>query len=155
MAEIKAGDEITAGWWPDSVEVEDSTTISNISSASFIAGSPECGTTFTTPLSGRVAVCVSCAMTEQSAGDRLFVSFEVYEGSSASGTLVRSARSSFGISTTGDTTAGGSGEMVHGNMTMVDGLTPAVTHYVRTMHSVDAGATNDLRQRRLTVIPLP
>ena len=155
MAEIKAGDDISAEWWPDSVEVEENTAQSNISSTSFVAGSPECGVGFTSPRTGRIAVCVSGGLVEQSAGDRVFLAFEVYRGTSASGTLVRSARTGFGISTSGDTTAGGSGEQVHGNMAMVDGLTPGVDHYARTVHSVDAGATNDITRRRLTVIPLP
>lgn len=153
--EIKAGDGITTEWWPESVEAQDATTISNITSTSFIPGSPEVGVQFTSAKTGRCAVCVSAGMFEQSAGDRLFVSFEVYEGTSASGTLVRSARSGNGISTHGDTTAGGSGEMVKGNMTMVQGLTPGVTHYARMVYAVDGGTTNDLRQRRLTVIPTP
>lgn len=153
--EIKAGDEISKDWWPESVEAQDATTISNITSTSFIPGTPELGVGFISAKTGRCAVCVSAGMFEQSAGDRLFVSFEVYEGTSASGTLVRSARTGNGISTHGDTTAGGSGEMVKGNMTMVEGLTPNVDHYARVVHSVDGGTTNDLRQRRITVIPLP
>lgn len=153
--EIKAGDEITTEWWPESVEAQDATTISNITSTSFIAGTPELGVNFVSAKTGRCAVCVSAGMFEQSAGDRLFISFQVYEGDDATGVLVRSARTGNGISTHGDTTAGGSGEMVKGNMTMVEGLTPGVTHYARVMHSVDGGTTNDLRQRRITVIPLP
>lgn len=155
MAEIKAGDVISTTWWPESVEVTEATAQTNISSTSFIAGSPECGVGFTSPSSGRVAVCVSAGLAEQSAGDRIAFTFEVYEGTSASGTLVRPARTPMGITTLGDTTAGGSLELVHGNMVMIDGLTPAVSHYARTVHAVDAGTTNDLTQRRLTVIPLP
>lgn len=153
--EIKPGDEISSAWWPESVEASDATQISNITSTSFTPGSPEVGVQFTSARTGRAAVCVSAGMFEQSAGDRLFVSFEVYEGEDATGTLVASANVGFGISTHGDTTAGGSSEMVHGNMAMVENLTPGVTHYARMVHAVDGGTTNDVRQRRITVIPMP
>lgn len=153
MAEIRVGDEIGVEWWPESVEASDSTLISNITSTTFIPGSPECGVGFTSAKSGRAAVCVSAGMTEQVAG-RLLVSFEVYRGTSASGTLVRSARTGNGIATHADTT-GTAREMVRGNMTMVEELTPGVAHYARIVYAVDSGTTNDLRQRRITVIPLP
>lgn len=153
--EIKSGDEISTEWWPESVEAQDATQISNITSTSFIVGSPELGVTFVAPKTGRVAVCVSAGMFEQSAGDRLFMSFAVHEGTSTAGTQVRSPRTGLGISTHGDTTAGGSGEMVKGNMSMVDGLVGGDTYYAVTMISVDGGTTNDIRQRRITVIPLP
>lgn len=153
--QIRAGDQIEADWWPESVEASDATQISNITSATFIVGSPELGVTFVAPRSGRVGVCLSAGMFEQSAGDRLFLSFAVHEGTSTAGTQVRSPRTAFGISTSGDPTAGGSGEMVHGNMSMVENLTPRSTYYAVTMIAVDAGTTNDIRQRRITVIPLP
>lgn len=150
---IKTGDHIKAEWWPESVEDDDSTSITNITSTSYIAGSPACEVTFTTPPSGRIGVAVAAGMTEQSAGDRVLVSFEVYEGTSASGTLKQSARDSRGVTTNGDTGAGG--ETVLGNMTMVDGLTPLVTHYARIVYKVDAGTTNDISRRRIIVIPMP
>lgn len=155
MTDIKPGDEIAIEWWPESVEAENSTNILDVSSTTAVPGSPEVGVTFTSSRSGRAGVAVSAGIAEQSAGDRIFVSYEVYEGTSASGTLVRSARAINGISTHGDTTAGGSGEMVHGNMGMVEGLTPEVTHYARVVHWVDGGTTNDITRRRITVIPLP
>ena len=155
MADIRPGDDISAEWWPDSVEAFSTLQISNITSTSWIPGTPEVGVQFVSARTGRAGVCVSAGMTEQSAGDRLFVSFEVYEGTSASGTLVRSVRAGNGISTSGDTTAGGSAEQVHGNMALVDGLTPFVDHYARIVFQVDAGTTNDVRHRRITVIPLP
>lgn len=155
MTDFKTGDRLSTEWWPESVEDADSTVISNITSTTFIPGSPECGTTFTAARSGRAAVCVSGGMTEAAAGSQLYVSFQVYLGTSSSGTLVRSAREPFGVSTTGDTTAGGSSEMCWGNMTMLQGLTPGETYYARIVYRVESGSTNDLRERRITVFPLP
>jgi hypothetical protein len=153
--ELKPGDTLSADWWPESVEAESGTDNNNVTSTSFIAGSPEVGVQFVAARSGRAAVCVSGAMVEQSAGDRLFLSFQVYRGTSASGTLVYDARTVTGICTHGDTTAAGGQEESKGNMTMVDGLTPGSTHYARIVHSTEAGTTNDVTHRRITVIPLP
>lgn len=152
--EVRVGDPIGTEWWPESVEAQDGTLISDISSTSFIVGSPELGVTFVAPRSGRVAVCVSAGMFEQSAGNRLFLSFAVHEGTSTAGAQVQVPRTMNGVSTHGDTTAGGSGEMVKGNLAMVEGLVGGDTYYAVTMFSVDGGTTNDIRQRRITVIPL-
>ena len=153
MPEIKTGEIVETEWWPESVTVTEDTDISDISSTSFTPGSPVCATTFVAPRSGRVGVAVSAEMREESLGNRLFVSYEIYQGTSAAGTLVRSARAGFGVSTNGD--AGGTSQfMTLGNMSMVENLVEGATHYIRTMHSVDAGTTNDIGLRRLTVIPL-
>lgn len=153
MAEIQAGDEISAAWWPNSVRVVEDTDQTNITSTSFTAGSPECSTTFVAPLSGRVQVSVSAEMrNDDTAGNRVFVSFEIRLGSVA-GAVHTAAIAGRSVSTTGDTTA--SGVMSHGNLVMVDGLTPEATYFIRAMHSVTGGTTNDVLFRRLCVIPVP
>ena len=53
MAEIKAGDEITADWWPPSVKAESSTDIDNITNTTFAAGSPVVAAKITAPPSRR------------------------------------------------------------------------------------------------------
>ncbi len=88
------------------------------------------------------------------AGSQIFLTFQLYLGTSASGTLIQDAREDLGISSVGDTTAGGSVEMCWGNLHMVEGLTPGATYYVRLVYRVESGSTNDLRARRVTVIPL-
>lgn len=151
MAEIFAGDEISGDWWPTSVRAVEATDHLNITSTSFTAGSPECSTAFTAPLSGRVLVGVTAEMrNDDTAGNRVFVSFEIRLGSSA-GAVHTAANVSRGVSTTGDTTA--SAFMIHGNLSMVDALTPGSTYFVRTMHRVDGGTTNDIGYRRVIVIP--
>lgn len=153
MAEIQAGDEIDARWWPDSVRVVENTDQLNITSTSFTAGSPECSTTFVAPLSGRVRVTVAAEMrNDDTAGNRVFVSFEIRLGSVA-GAVHTAAVVHRGVSTTGDTSA--SQFMTHGNSSMVDNLTPKSTYFIRAMHSVGGGTTNDIGHRRLCVIPVP
>jgi hypothetical protein len=154
MAEAKVGDEISTDWWPESVTVNEGTDQLNVTSTVYIAGTPECGVEFVSPKTGRVGISVAADMrNNDTAGNRIFVSYEVYEGSDATGTLVQSPLAARGVSTSGDTA--GSEAMRHGNMSMVEGLTPGVDHYVRTMHQVSGGTTNDIFHRTLVVIPLP
>lgn len=153
MAEIQAGDEIDARWWPNSVRVVENTDQLNQTSTSFIAGTPECSTTFIAPLSGRVRVTVAAEMrNDDTAGNRVFVSFEIRLTNSA-GAVHTAAVVHRGVSTTGDT--GASQPMTHGNSSMIDNLTPKATYFIRAMHSVAGGTTNDVLHRRLVVIPVP
>jgi len=153
VAEIKAGDEINTGWWPESVRVVENTDQNNITSTAFTAGSPECSTTFVAPLSGRVAVIVGAEMRNEDTGNnRVFVTFEIRLGSVA-GAVVQAAVNARGVSTTGDAQA--SQFMTHGNMSMVETLTPRATYFIRAMHHVDAGTLNDIGHRRICVVPLP
>lgn len=153
MTDIKAGDEIAAGWWPPAIRAESTTDIDNVTATTPQAGSPTVDVQFTSPLSGRVAVCIQGGIDQDSADDRLFINYEMYEGSSAAGTLVRDSRSSFGISSQGGTV---SDELIQGNMTMVSGLTPGVTHFARVVHYTEGvSGTNDVTFRRIIVFPLP
>lgn len=151
--EILAGDQISTGWWPESVESGSSLLISNITNTAFEPGTPEVGATFEAPLTGRVGVAVSGGMVEQSSADRVFMTFELYLGTSSGGTLVQAAVEVRGISTGGDATA--SGDQSLGNMTMVENLTPGSTYFARIVYRTQAGTTNDITHRRITVIPMP
>lgn len=155
MPDIKTGDRITTEWWPESVEAEDSGQLTDITSTTFVTGSPVVATTFVAARTGRAAIAVCGAPTESVAGSQIFLTFQLYQGTSASGTLIQDAEEALGISSVGDTTAGGSVEMAWGNLHMVEELEPGETYYVRLVHRVESGSTNDLRARRVTVIPLP
>lgn len=153
MSDIAPGQEISAMWWPDSVRVAEATDQLDITSTSFIAGTPECSTTFVAALSGRALVAWAAEMrNDDTAGNRLFVSFEVRLGTSA-GAVFLAASAFRSVSTSGDTTA--SSYMIHGNTLMLEGLTPKATYFIRTMHQVAGGTTNDIGYRRVCVIPLP
>lgn len=154
MAEIRAGDEIDTDWWPESVRVVENTDQLNQTSTTYIAGTPECGVTFVAPNSGRVGVVVAAEMkNDDTAGNRIYVTFQMYLGTSSAGTLVQSSSAARGVSTTGDTTA--SQYMTFANTSMIEGLTPGSTYFVRTMQRVDGGTTNDIGHRRLVVFPVP
>lgn len=153
MADILAGLQIETAWWPESVQVQENTDQLDITSTAYTAGSPECSTTFTAPMSGRIGVVVAAEMrNDDTAGNRVNVTFELRLGSTSAGTLIVSPVVVRGVGTTGDTTA--SQFMTNGNMTMVEGLTAGSTYFIRAMHKVDGGTTNDIGHRRLVVIPL-
>lgn len=152
MAEIAAGAEIDAGWWPESVRVVENTDQLDVTSTTFIAGTPECSTTFIAPLSGRVAVVVAAELRQSESNQRIFVSFEI-RLTDSSGAVHTAAAIYRGVSTTGDAT--GSEYMTHGNMSMVDGLTPKATYFIRAMHMTAGGTANDIGHRRVCVVPVP
>lgn len=154
MPDIRPGDTISAEWWPESVRVVENTDQLNITSTSFTAGSPECSTTFVAPSTGRVGVVVGAEMkNDDTAGNRVFVSFEIREGTTSAGAVFLAASTPRGVSTTGDTSA--SQYMTHGNMSMVEGLTGGATYFIRAMHQVAGGTTNDIGHRRIVVVPFP
>lgn len=151
---VQSGAEITTGWWPPAVKAEDTTDVLNVTSTVWIPGSPEVGTTFTAPSSGRVAVCLVAHLVQQAAGDRIFASYRIYLGTSTAGTLFQDADSHLGVSTSGSTA--GAAEMGRGHLSIVDGLTPGSTYYAVCVHMVEgAGTTSDVAFRRIIVFPVP
>jgi len=82
MPDIGIGDQITTAWWPAAVEDEDATDLV-VTSTAFIPGTSPCDVTFTASRTGRAAVCVAGNWTQASAGNRIFISYEVYLGTSA------------------------------------------------------------------------
>lgn len=152
MPDIGIGDQISTAWWPAAKEQEESTD-QVITSATYIPGTPVCDLTFIASRTGRIGVCVAGNWIQASAQNRVFISYEVYLGTSAAGTLVRSARDSFGVSDNGSTA--GSLEQGHGNMTMVEGLTEGATYFARVVHRTEAGTTSTVTHRRIIVFPLP
>lgn len=155
MTDIKAGDEISESWWPPAVMSESSTANDNITntSAAPAAGTPAVDVTFVAPSSGRVGVAIQGGIDQDSAEDRVFITYEVYEGTSAAGTLKRAQRANHGIASPG---GNASDDLVQGNLTMVQGLTPGVTHFARVVHYTEGvTGTNDVIFRRIIVFPLP
>ena len=151
--EPMSGEQIQAGYWPESVQDDDGTSITNISSTSYITGTPVVSVTFKAPRTGRVGVCIGGGLVEQAAGSRVWISYELYLGTSSGGTLIHAGIDVRGVNTTGDATA--SGDQTLGNMSMEERLTPGATYYAQVVYKVSGGATNDITRRRIIVIPLP
>lgn len=146
MADLLAGTTILAQDFPPTAHAEDNSAQSNITSTSYAAGSPEVGTTFTAPTTGRVEVTVFGLLR----GDgtfQVYLSSEVYEGSDSTGTLVASTSDLYAAREES------SAQSTHVVTRPVTGLTPGATHYVRLMHRVQGGTTNDVLLRTVTVDP--
>lgn len=150
MPDTFAGDEITRDHWPAAKIARNLVAIDDISNTSFAAGTT-CELIFVAPSSGRVAVVVQGGIDQDSAGNRAFITYELYLGNSASGTLIVAAKEANGISSNGGPA---SNDLICGNLTMVAGLTPGATHFARVMHRTEGGATNDITFRKLIVFPV-
>jgi len=132
MPDMLAGDPINAGDFPASLSLSDVTN-NDITSTVFITGTPVVAGTFMSPTSGRIFVEVGagCYNLSGSGFERGYAEFEVYEGTSAGGTLVHASDNTrFRFSQGGSVGEG----PYHGSRgRIVTGLTPNVTHYIRHM----------------------
>lgn len=148
MTDIKAGAKVLAADFPEGKNSASQTANDNISSTSYIAGSPEVGTTFVAPTSGRVLLTVGAGFKDGT--NRVHVSPEVYLGTSSAGSVFLSA----------DVTLRGVGSVsaatnyhYRSRTTLLTGLTPGSTYYARTVHKVSGGSTSDITVRDIAVTP--
>lgn len=139
-----AGQIIRAIDFTPSVENDDPTNVSGITSTTYVAGSPECGVTVMAPTSGVVNVMVAASL-DPDGSNLLFVSFEVREDDS-SGTVVMEAHDDRSVATQV------AGIELQSTSKRVDGLEAGREYYIRTMHRVNGGA-GQLFFRRITAIP--
>lgn len=151
MPDLNAGTTILAMDTPPVEQAEDGTDNDNVSSTVYIAGTPEVGTTFIAPTTGRVRVDLYLLADTDSTTNRIFLSCEVYLGTSAAGTSVASGDDT--SAAVHDTTGSSVGTSRPG-WRFVSGLTAGATHYVRTVHRVTAGAVSDISHRSVMVTPL-
>jgi len=156
---IKAGARIRATDRPAAVQAEDQSSVANITSTSFITGTPVVETTFTAPPSGTVLVFVGGGTRDNSgAGNKVSLDYEIYQGTSAAGTLKKSANEQLSgyigqSGLIGGTAGTGLDFHYFSRGTLVTGLTAGATHYARLLYKVNAGNTCDISDRQLIIIP--
>ncbi|WP_433519033.1 hypothetical protein ACQP2T_28050 [Nonomuraea sp. CA-143628] len=155
MTDILVGSKVKAADFPASVWAQDATEILNITSTTFITGSPVVATTFVAPTSGRVLVFVGGAARAQTGDNRVFIVANVFLGTSAAGTEVLSA--SVGFTGCGFSLA--ATNYYYQNRTFqMSGMTPGSTYYARVMYSAtNTGVTDntcDIACREIGVIPI-
>ncbi|SET43624.1 hypothetical protein [Nonomuraea wenchangensis] len=155
MPDILVGAKIKAADNPASVWAQDTTEISNISSTSWIAGSPEVGVTFVAPTSGKVLMFVGGSARANTGDDRIQMSANVFLGSNSSGTQILSP--SVGFTGCGFSAASTS-YYYQNRLFHLTGLTPGSTYYARVMYSVvNTGTANnagDISCREIGVSPI-
>lgn len=154
MPDISGGSNVYGKDMPPAAFDLDWTTIANITSTSYITGTPEVGVNFTAPTSGRVLIAIGCGLRNNSAAntDRVIVTFILYEDS-ANGPVVTAASAFGGVTMNG--TALASEFHYVGGFDMEEGLTPGRNYYAQVVHRVTTGSgTADLASRNIAVIPL-
>ncbi|MBA9002003.1 hypothetical protein [Thermomonospora cellulosilytica] len=147
-----AGSVIRAADWPPTVAAGDSTTISNITSTTFITGSPVVATTFTAPTSGRVKITVGGGMQNNGATGRVTLAPNVFAGTGPGGTEVLGVASPLRTELTCPTEA--ASFYYASRSCTLEGLTPGATYYARVMYRVTAGTTGDISRRDIMIRPL-
>ena len=155
MTDILVGAKVKAADFPASAWSQDTTEITDITSTTFIPGSPEVGTTFVAPTSGKVLMFVGGSARAHTGDNRTFLAANVFLGTSSAGTEVLS--SSIGFTGCGFSLA--STSYYYQNRSFhLTGLTPGSTYYARVTYSVTTtGATDgrsDISCREIGVIPI-
>jgi hypothetical protein len=140
--------------FPPSQYDQDWTAITNVTSTTYIAGTPEVAVSVTAPSSGRVAVSVGCGVRDDTAGgDRASVSYRIFQDS-VNGALFEDTDVDRGIQSCGITQA--QQFQYHGNVDIVEGLTPGKSYYFQVTHLAFLGAgTIDIASRNILVFPIP
>lgn len=153
MPDLAPGGQAYGRDFPPSGFDLDWTSQLNISSTSYVSGTPSVGVNVTAPTSGRVLVCVSCGARNNGANtDRVIVTYRVLEDGSE-GAVVTSESAYRGVTSIGI----GSEEYRYvGTFALEEGLTPGRSYYFQVRHRVTAGSgTADIASRSIAVIPVP
>lgn len=152
MTDLLVGSTIRAADFPPTVQSMDDTVIANITSTTFINGSPEVSVTFTAPTSGRVLIINGGGLRNNSGAAQVFIDSEVRE-TNGSGTVVKSS------SVTGDGTLSCADESLgfeyKSRAYVLEGLTPGGTYFARIQYRVSGGNTADITARTIIVQPIP
>lgn len=151
MPDLLVGASIKATDFPVTVSATDATSIANITSTSFVAGSPVVGTTFVAPTSGAVLLSVGLSARDNGGINRIHLAPEVRLGSSGGPVVLAADVTTRGIGVPGEPDE----FMYRSRTTLLSGLTPGQVYWVQTMHKVSGGTTADLQERDVTVTPTP
>lgn len=145
-----AGQRILAADFGESARAQSNTSVAR-TATTFNAQSPQVGTTFTPPTSGDVFISVSGGISAPTDTDWGTISYEVYEGTDGTGTVVLAAADTHGIRN-----AESSGIIDYkGRGQLVTGLDPTLTHFVLVMQRSGSGANITFNHRAIEVVPVP
>jgi hypothetical protein len=124
------------------------TTNQSTTSTTYTAGSPVCAFRFRTGVSGKVQVTVGALMQSTLDGSLSGISYEIYKGTSTSGTLTVAANDSKAFLNYNT-------QYIQGQFSTPISLSPNTTYYIRTMHRTSsASSAAVLATRFLTVLQI-
>ena len=151
MPDTLVGSVIDADDFPSAVTASDSTAISDISSTTFIAGSPSVDVTFVAPTSGAVMLSVGLSARDNGGSNAIHLAPEIRENNVAGAVNLAANVVTRGVGLPGEP----DGFAYRSRTTIRTGLTPGAVYFARTMHKVSSGSTADLQVRDITVCPAP
>lgn len=156
MAEIVSGSQAYGADFPPSQYDQDWTTQANVTTTSYVSGTPEVAASITAPTSGKVMVAIGAGVRNNAnpaTNERVIVTYEVLEDSS-NGPVFTSESAYRGITSCGIVAI--QEYTYQGNFSLETGLTPGRQYYFRLRHrSINGDGTVDIASRDITVWPVP
>lgn len=155
MRNVTVGRDIRSADFPPTQSTTDDTIIAQISSTSYIPGTPEVGVYFVAPTSGRVRMTIGGGMRDGPTGgtDRVSISPEIFQDNS-SGTQILAPTIDRGYGSDESST-----EFQYGSrVTMVENLSPGEVYYARVVYLASGPGTldsADIASRDIMIIPVP
>lgn len=152
MPDLAAGSTVKGVDTPPTVYAQDTTAITDISSTTYITGTPEVGVTFIAPTTGRVKISIAGSLRNNAANsDRVALAPQVFVTNS-SGTEILTPTVFRGVCTDGTPS---SDFCTYGHTTLLEGLTAGQQYYARVMHAKfgSGGTTCDIAMRDILVAP--
>jgi hypothetical protein len=151
VPDILVGAPISVDDRPPAKFASDTTGITQISSTSYIAGSPQVDVTFTAPTSGSVLLSVGMGGSDNGGTNRIHVAPEVRLNNVSGAVFLAADVTARGVGTPGE-----AGANIHrSRTTLLTGLTAGNTYFARIMYKVSGGATADIAVREIAVVPTP
>jgi len=150
--------------WMISQYDSDATSITGVSSTSYINGTPEVSVTWTAPPCGQALIIVGGDLSVTGSNNSIFLCPETYEGTNASGTVIRSAVDQHAWTNCGTSSStaqlGCNASLATEASSAAGGilgtsLKPGHSYFTRVVHRVDGGTTGVIGFRNLIVVPLP
>lgn len=147
-----SGDNVYGLNFPPAQYDQDWSSILNISTITYVDGTPSVAVNFTAPASGKAFVAIGCgARNNDASSNRAVITFEVREDSSE-GPVFLASDAGNGVVTAG---VGSEEYCYSGNYALVEGMTPGRSYYFVVQHRVTGGTTCDISSRSILVTPVP
>lgn len=157
-APLSAGTETRAVDFPPAVFVTSDVPNGNISTTVYITGTPEVSARFMAPTSGRVGICLSAGLRNNSGAtpnDRLFFSYQIFVGDPNDAVLFQGEEVKGGLSNRASADVNDD-YSYGGHLTIVSGMEPGEFYYVQTRYRTTLGnSTADIGYRGILVFPVP
>lgn len=148
---IQDGERVKSTDTPRTVQNQDDTLQSNLSSTSYVTGSPEVGVYFIAPTTGRVLVTVGGGARDETNDNRVFLSPQIFQDDANGSEVLAPSVTSYGYGIPGS-----NADYVFGSRTsLVEGLQAGRRYYARVMMAAEIATSSsaDVIVREIMVEP--